>query len=196
VKRQTDFMGQAVLDVSRLPESQRAQVWSDYVRQAESSGMDIPTHYEQYSPQALRSAAAESGVMKELLAQFEPKYTNVVPGTDAVNINPRAAIDPFSGSGIASEPVNNERPSLEEFARFKASLPPDMREAAQRAYDGGEMGGVPSGSPLSPNGNLVSNAPRNQQNRGQILKDARDAIAQGADPAKVRARLRQMGINQ
>lgn len=98
LKRSSEFLGNAVMDVSRVPEGQRAAIWDSYVKQAEASGMDIPAHYERYSPQALRSAAAEAGVTEKLFAQFAPKYTNVVPGTDAVNVNPLATMDPFGGT--------------------------------------------------------------------------------------------------
>lgn len=74
VKQATGFMGQAVLQVSRLPEEQRAQAWTNYVQQAEASGMDIPTQYERYSPEALNAAAAEAGTMEKLIKQFEPDW--------------------------------------------------------------------------------------------------------------------------
>jgi len=184
VKRGSDFMGQATLDVSRLPEADRPAAWAAYVRQAEQSGLNIPQHYETYSPQALRSAAAEANVTKELLAQFEPKYVNVVPGTDAVNVNPRAAIDPFSGRGpTPAAPQQAEDPAQVE--KFLQTLPPSQRDAARAAIMGGAS--VPQGSPLSPTNNAVGNA-------AQLRREADDAIARGADPAKVNARLRQMGV--
>lgn len=185
VKQTTDFMGQAVMDVSRLPEAQRASTWAAYVQQAEAGGMDIPTHYETYSPNALRSAAAEAGVMKELLAQFDPKYVNVVPGTDAVNVNPRAAMDPFNPSPVPTPPASPDKPSREEYGRFVASLPAGAREAAWRAYDSGELDALPTGSPV---------APRGRSNAAQLKREAADAIARGADPTAVNARLRQMGV--
>jgi hypothetical protein len=74
IKQATGFMGQAVLQVSRLPEEQRAQAWASYVQQAEAGGMDIPTQFERYSPEAMNAAAAEAGTMEKLIKQFEPDW--------------------------------------------------------------------------------------------------------------------------
>jgi hypothetical protein len=88
VKQATSFMGNAVLEISRLPEAARPQAWAHYVQQAEAGGLDIPTHYEQYSPEAMNAAAAEAGTMEKVIKQFEPDYVAVVPGGRLVNKNP------------------------------------------------------------------------------------------------------------
>lgn len=73
-KQATAYMSNAVMDVSRLPEEQRAAAWTRYVQQAEAGGMDIPTHLERYSPEALNQAAVEAGTMEKLIKRFEPDW--------------------------------------------------------------------------------------------------------------------------
>jgi hypothetical protein len=90
IKQATSFMGNAVMAISRLPEQQRAQAWAQYVQHAEASGMDIPAHYEHYSPEAMNSAAAEAGMMEKVIKQFEPDYRAIVPGGELRNVNPLA----------------------------------------------------------------------------------------------------------
>lgn len=74
VKRATSFMGQAAMAISQIPEEQRAAAWAQYVQQAESTGMDIPTHYETYTRQALNGVIAEVGAMEKLIKQGEPDW--------------------------------------------------------------------------------------------------------------------------
>ncbi len=78
VKKSTEFMGNAAYDVSRAPPEQRAQMWHSYVQRAEASGMDIPTQYETYSPEALNAVVAEVGKMENFIKFNEPEY-KVIP---------------------------------------------------------------------------------------------------------------------
>jgi len=96
-----DFIGQAALDIDSLPEEQRAARWSQYVRQAEARGMDIPTEYEVYSPGVLAAALAESKQIKEALAGREPKYITPAADEDLVNVRDPAAIAAFQASRAA-----------------------------------------------------------------------------------------------
>lgn len=116
VKQATGFMGQAILQISQVPEAQRAQAWATYVQQAEASGLDIPTQYERYSPEALNAAAAESGMMEKLIKQFEPDW-RFSPNGGLVNFEDPNSIRGYSewmakgGPGAVSPP---------------ATLPPDF----------------------------------------------------------------------
>lgn len=110
VKKATSFMGQASLDVSRLPEVARAAAWGRYVQQAEASGMDIPTQYERYSPEALNAVVAEAGAMEKLIKQYDPDYRVVPQGGYIENVNPLSRTTPIQ-SGQGAPP---------------ATLPPDF----------------------------------------------------------------------
>lgn len=104
-KQATAIMGQAVLQVSRLPEDQRAQAWTNYVRQAEAGGFDIPTHYETYSPEALDAAAAEAGTMEKLIKQNEPDW-HFSPNGGLVDFsNPKSITDYNSWMSSGAAPA-------------------------------------------------------------------------------------------
>lgn len=78
IKKSTEFMGNAVYDISRSPEAERPAKWRAYVQSAESQGMDIPTQYETYSPQALNAIVAEVGHTEDFIKFNEPEY-KVIP---------------------------------------------------------------------------------------------------------------------
>lgn len=104
-KQATSFMGNAVLAISRLPAEQRAKAWTQYVQQAEAGGLDIPTHYEQYSEAAMNAAASEAGLMEKVIKQFEPDYVAVPAGGRLINKNPAS---PGFNPQAATAPVPNE----------------------------------------------------------------------------------------
>jgi hypothetical protein len=99
-KAATSYMAQAVMDVSRMTdETQRAQVWTRYVQQAEANGMDIPTHLERYSPEALNQAAVEAGTMEKLIKSQEPDYMAIPEGGTLVNTRDPQAVASFGRQG-------------------------------------------------------------------------------------------------
>lgn len=194
--RAGQFLGNAGMDVAALPSNERPAAWAGYVRQAEMSGMRVPDHYRTYSPEALRSAIAEANLTEKLLSRFDPKIVNQVPGTQPMDSNPRSAIDPFTGvsrDGALQPAQGGTMLSPEEYAaeyrRFQA-LPPEAQDAVRRANGSNAL---PAGSPVHANNRPV--APRSSRPDAAALRQqAQDAIARGADPAAVHARLRQMGV--
>jgi hypothetical protein len=98
-KESNEYMKGALFDISRIAdERERAARWAGYVRQAEQNGMDIPTQFERYSPEAMRSLAATTGITDDLYKQFRPEYVNMVPGTVPQDKNPLSGRDPFGGA--------------------------------------------------------------------------------------------------
>lgn len=122
-KQATAFMGQAIMDISRLPEQARPAAWASYVQRAEASGMDIPTQYEAYSPEALNAAAAETGMMEKLIKQFEPDYRVIPEGGYLENVNQRSRATPLqTGPQQAPGPVPG---TVVDGYRFKGGNPND-----------------------------------------------------------------------
>lgn len=103
VKQAASIMGNAVQSVASLPEEQRAAAWAAHVRQAEASGLDIPTEMETYSPQALQSAAVRFEVVDKFLKLAEPDWRVVPQGGYLENVNPRSRSTPIQ-SGPQSAP--------------------------------------------------------------------------------------------
>lgn len=97
IKASTSYMAQSAFQVGRLPEEQRAAAWTQAVRQAEASGMDIPAYLEGYSPQALNQALAVAEKTEAYIKQFEPDWRAVPAGGYLENVNPLS--NPNIGQG-------------------------------------------------------------------------------------------------
>jgi hypothetical protein len=121
-KQATSYMSQAVMDVANIQdEAERARRWAGYIQQAEASGMDIPTHLERYSPQALRQAAAEAGAMEKLIKSAEPDWM-VVP-YDATLVNQK---DPQSIAQFGRQGTGGPQPgAVVGQYRFRGGNPND-----------------------------------------------------------------------
>ena len=119
MKEANDFLGNAAMQISRLPDEQRAATWSQYVQQAESGGMDIPSYLEAYSPQALNTAVARAGMVNELLNSQKVVWHQVGErpsfATDAYG-QPVGSDNPYNaGTGGEVAPVE-PKPLAEEEA--------------------------------------------------------------------------------
>lgn len=114
MKQATGFLGQAALQISGLREEDRAAAWTSYVQRAEASGLDIPTQYETYSPQALNAVAAEAEVMEKIIKRAEPDW-RFSPNGGLVDFNSAESIKGYSD--WLSKGGTGEPPS---------ALPPDF----------------------------------------------------------------------
>jgi len=201
VKQATEFMSNAGYAISRLPPEQRPAAWAGYVRQAEASGLDIPTQYETYSDQSLASAMAEAGQTAAWLKSMEPDYKPVGEGGLAgfqygVPIQQGSAVRNFApaqGGPVAQNPAPNGQ----------AGLTPDQ---AAPIIQGAQQSGTISRSDamriqqsLGPQGAAKfqqwmqkHNVRVADQGGGDLEAQAQEAIRQGADPQAVNARLQQM----
>jgi len=102
-KAATSIMGQAAMQIGRLPEEQRAAAWATAVQQAEASGIDIPAYAETYSPAALNNVVARAGIMEKYIQQFEPNYRVIPEGGVLVDTNNPQAVGQFGGSSQFQE---------------------------------------------------------------------------------------------
>lgn len=131
MKEANDFLGNAAMQISRLPEEQRAATWSQYVQQAESGGMDIPSYLEAYSPQALNTAVARAGMVNELLNSQKVVWHQVGErpsfATDAYG-QPVGSDNPYNaGTGGEVTPAGPTVGAIEDGYRFKGGDPSDSK---------------------------------------------------------------------
>lgn len=122
IKDRVDYIGQAALAVSRLPENQRAAAWDQYVDQGVQSGhAELADYRGKYSPEALNAAIANAGQVKTLIDLTEPHYQAIPEGGTLVDTNNPAAVQSFVGSGGVSRPAGKaEYDALPPGAEFIA----------------------------------------------------------------------------
>lgn len=79
LKLRTDYIGDAALAISQLPPEQRSAAWDSYTSQAAARGIaGLEGQVGKYSPEALNSALASSGRVKDFLATQKIDY-NIIP---------------------------------------------------------------------------------------------------------------------
>lgn len=129
IKQSTEFLANAGMQISRIPEAQREQVWAQYVAQAEASGMDIPAHYERYSPQALNSSMAEAGMMQKFIDMNEPKVMPVAPGGTVYEYTPGGGGAGVGNGGVVATAPGNapQVGTVEDGHRFLGGNPADPK---------------------------------------------------------------------
>ena len=187
-KRATDFMGQAAMAVSQAPEKQRAAVWQQLVRQAEAGGMDIPTQYEQYSPQALQAVIAEAGQMKQFFDLLKVDWKVRPEGAALIPVDsmgrrldqPQGSLVPQAGPRPVQQPTQQATGGVpEDLARWVDQLPENERIPAVLAFARDSSGWNVGGPDMT-----------------EIGRSAAEAIAKGANPRDVYARIIQMAGGQ
>lgn len=92
----TKLVGQAALIVSQYPEAQRAQAWDAQIDALAQQGWDGIAQFKgKYSPQALESVIAQSGLASEYASQQRPRYMAIPEGGTLVDTSNPAAVQQF-----------------------------------------------------------------------------------------------------
>lgn len=98
VKTRAEYIGNAALQISRLPEAERPAAWDAAVTQGKQFGVDgLDGYVGKYSPEALNSALASAGQVKTFLDMNEPKYQALPEGGTLVNTNDPNAVRSYMG---------------------------------------------------------------------------------------------------
>lgn len=109
VADQNTYIGQSALRISQLPAEQQAAEWDNAIAQGVSMGFqELGKQRGQYSPQALRGAIDNAGLVDKFLSLAEPKYTTIPEGGTLVNTRDPEAVRQFQGGAIppAIPPAN------------------------------------------------------------------------------------------
>jgi len=106
VKDSNDYIGQAALQISQLPEAQRPAAWDAAIDQGTQMGFDQLAQYKgRYSPDALNAVLAHAGQMKQFLDLTRPQYMTVPEGGMLVNTRDPAALQQTQ-QGIPPEAID------------------------------------------------------------------------------------------
>lgn len=143
IARGVDYVGQAALAISQLPEEQRAAAWDSYAQQGVEQGFtELQDEIGGYSPEALQSAIAEAKLTQEAIRLAQPRYQAIPEGGTLVDTSNPAAVQAFT-AGQGAAPVRVSTPAE------AAALPPGTRfidpNGVERMVPGG-AGGNASGN--------------------------------------------------
>ncbi len=99
-----NFIGQAALDIDRLPEEQRPAAWDAAIDQGVQMGYGGLSQYRgQYSPQSLQGVVARAGQMQTLLNNRNPSYMAIPEGGTLVDTRNPQAVQAFGSQGGAPQ---------------------------------------------------------------------------------------------
>lgn len=116
IKARSEYIGNAALAVSQLPPEQQAAAWDNYARNGAGYGIDgLDEYVGKFSPEALQSALAASGKVKDYFDTQDVDYRVVPQGGRLV---------PFDASG---------RPMSADVGAATATAPPSAAVAELRA---------------------------------------------------------------
>lgn len=97
LKQRNDYLGQAALAISQLPDEQRSAAWDAYAQQGAQLGYgDLAQYVGQYSPDSLNSMIANTGNVAKMLELDAPNYRVIPEGGSLVNIDNPEAINEFN----------------------------------------------------------------------------------------------------
>lgn len=95
IKERADYIGNAALQISQLPENQRPQAWDQAVAEGAKTWPDLAEFTGRYSEQALNTAIRRAGMVKTLYDWSQPDYMAIPPGGTLVNTRDPQAIQQF-----------------------------------------------------------------------------------------------------
>lgn len=113
VKQATSFMANAGMQIGQMPEGERPAAWAQYVQQAEAGGLDIPTQYEKYSPQAFNAAMADAGKMAAWMDSQKIEWKSVPLGATFVPTNAATGARLDQPQGVAAQPQGGGDPAVD-----------------------------------------------------------------------------------
>lgn len=185
-ERRVKLIGQAAL-YADTPEK-----WDQVIDQLTPQYPELAQYRGRFSPQARAAAIAQAGEMSQFIDQQKIRWMQVGEnGSFAIDNmgNPVGSGNPYAPQAPATAP-----------AAPAPSLPTGIPENVTPATITPEQAAVVRQS-LGPNGQAAfeqwmhgNNVSVDAGSRDQLLRDAQEAIARGADPAAVQARLQQMGV--
>lgn len=114
LKGQVDYVGNAALQISRLPADQRPAAWDQAIEEGVRLGYSgLAEHRGRYSEQGLQAAIANAGQVSKFIEMTQPDYKALPWEADLYNANDPASVQELArlraardGSGAPATAAN------------------------------------------------------------------------------------------
>lgn len=119
IKDQTEYTGQAALRISQLPPQEQAAAWDQAIDQGVQNGYTGLADYRgKFSPQALKGAIDNAGLVEKFISLAEPKYMAIPEGGTLVNTRSPQAVGAF---GVSPSPQTTQPAAMAPEQALKAA---------------------------------------------------------------------------
>lgn len=119
-----EAIGNAALDVANRPPAERPAAWDAYIDQLAPQYPELAQLKGHYSEEALHSAIASAGQMKEFLASQRPDYQAIPEGGTLVNTRDPNAVQAYMGS-MAPRAAPTSKEQYDALKPGEAYIAPD-----------------------------------------------------------------------
>jgi hypothetical protein len=132
VTERTKILGNAALDIARLPPQNRPQAWDAYLDQLSRAFPELAEYRGQYSEEALRGVISQAQLTQQFIDATTPKPFNVGPGEGRYERDPisgeiRTIVEPNLHGAAAFSPTGGPQPgAVEDGYRFNGGDPADQ----------------------------------------------------------------------
>lgn len=123
VAKRADYIGNAALQISQLPENERPAEWDRAVAEGAKTWPDLAEMAGRYSEQAMNTAIRRAGMVKTLYDWTKPDYMEVKRDSTLVNVRDPEALRQFGqggGGGLPRPTTPEERDALPPGTQYQA----------------------------------------------------------------------------
>ena len=127
VKRGTEAIGNAALEISLLPEGQRAAAWDQRVHYLSQEFPELKRFEGQYTPENLEGVLDQTGMRPKLIELQQPRYQVAPVGSGLRQTNPYAGVvdtGTYTGGQGPEQPPQSAQPATPRSRAEYDALPP------------------------------------------------------------------------
>jgi hypothetical protein len=131
IAKRVEFVGNAALAVSQLPQEQQPAAWDQYARYGAQMFPELADQVGKYSPEALQGAMAAAGQVKTFLDMEKPSYMAIPEGGTLVNTRDPQAVAQFGAAPPQAAPTDPAVPQIIQRATATRQITPEEAQVVQ-----------------------------------------------------------------